>query len=237
MTKLLIRYTKSAIGYAQNQKDTVRSLGLRKLNSTVLHNDTPAIRGMAFKIRHLVTVEELPDDAVQPAKVATVRPVKTTLVATAPAGKSAAAKAPAVAKTAPAEKPVAAKAPAAAKTAPVTESAVVEKPAVAEAQAVVEAPPLAEAPAAAETSAKADDLELIEGIGPKIAGVLKAAGIVTFADLAAADTSRLEEILQQEPNLRLADPGTWPEQAALAAAGKWEEFKVLTEQLKGGRRA
>ena len=88
-----------------------------------------------------------------------------------------------------------------------------------------------------ETPAQADDLELIEGIGPKIAAVLKAAGIVTFADLAAADTSRLVEILQQEPNLRSADPGTWPEQAALAATGKWDELKVLTEQLKGGRRA
>jgi large subunit ribosomal protein L20 len=60
---------------------------------------------------------------------------------------------------------------------------------------------------------------------------------VTFADLAAADTSRLAEILQQEPNLRSADPGTWSEQAALAGAGKWDEFKALTEQLKGGRRA
>ena len=88
-----------------------------------------------------------------------------------------------------------------------------------------------------EPPAQADDLELIEGIGPKIAGVLTAAGIVTFADLAAAETSRLTEILQQEPNLRLADPSTWSEQAALAAAGKWDEFKVLTEQLKGGRRA
>jgi hypothetical protein len=34
----------------------------------------------------------------------------------------------------------------------------------------------------------------------------------------------------------LADPGTWTEQAALAAAGKWDEFKELTERLKGGRR-
>jgi len=225
MTKLLIRYTKSAIGYAQNQKDTVRSLGLHKLNSTALHNDTPAIRGMAFKVRHLVTVEELPDDAVQPAKVATVRPVKTTLVVAAAA-----------------EKPAVAKAPAVAETVPVATPAVVKAPVVAETQSVIEAPaivetPVAEASVAAEVPAQADDLELIEGIGPKIAGVLTAAGIVTFADLAAADTSRLTEILQQEPNLRLADPSTWSEQAALAAAGKWDEFKALGEQLKGGRRA
>jgi large subunit ribosomal protein L30 len=208
MTKLRITYTKSAIGYSQDQKDTVRSLGLRKLNSTALHDDTPSIRGMAFKVRHLVKVEELADDAaVEPAK-ATVRPVKTTLVATPVAKKSAVTKAPAVAEAVPVAKPK-----------------IVEEPVVAETLSV------------AETPAQADNLELIEGIGPKIAAVLAAAGIVTFADLAAADTSRLTEILQQEPNLRLADSGTWSEQAALAAAGKWDEFKVLTEQLKGGRRA
>jgi ribosomal protein L30 len=185
MTKLRITYTKSAIGYSQDQKDTVRSLGLRKLNSIALHDDTPAIRGMAFKVRHLVKVEELAEEsAVKPAKAATTRPAKTTLVATSRP-----------------DEPVVAAAP------------------------------------VAETSAQNDDLELIEGIGPKIAAVLKAAGIVTFADLAAADASRLAEILQQEPNLRLADSTTWPEQAALAAAGKWDEFKALTEQLKGGRRA
>ena len=95
MTKLRITYTKSAIGYSQDQKDTVRSLGLRKLNSTALHNDTPAIRGMAFKIRHLVTVEELTDEAAaQPSKAATVRPVKTALVAAAPQKPAAGVPAP-----------------------------------------------------------------------------------------------------------------------------------------------
>jgi ribosomal protein L30 len=204
MAKLRITYTKSAIGYSQDQKDTVRSLGLRKLNSTALHDDTPSIRGMAFKVRHLVTVEELAEEvAAKPAKVKTVRPVKTTLAPTAVAESPAVAKAPIVAETL---------------AAPQTLS-------------------LDETPVVGETPAQADDLELIEGIGPKIAAVLQAAGIVTFADLAAADTGRLAEILEQEPNLRLADPSTWPEQAALAAAGKWDEFKALSEQLKGGRRA
>jgi ribosomal protein L30 len=198
MTKLRITYTKSAIGYSQDQKDTVRSLGLHKLHSTALHDDTPSIRGMAFKVRHLVTVEELADEAaVKPARAATVRPVKATL---APA-------------------------------------AMAETPAVAEKPAAAAPKPVAATPEVAETPAKADDLELIEGIGPKIASVLEAAGIVTFADLAAADTSRLAEILEQEPNLRMADPGTWPEQAALAAAGDWDALKALTEELKGGRRA
>jgi len=210
MTKLRITYTKSAIGYSQDQKDTVRSLGLRKLNSTALHDDTPAIRGMAFKVRHLVKVEELAEEAaVKPAKAATARPVKATRISTAVA-----------------EAPIEAEAP-----------AVVAAPTVVEEPVIVATPAVAETPEHVEAPAQADDLELIEGIGPKIAAVLEAAGIVTFADLAAADTSQLIEILQQEPNLRSADPGTWPEQAALAATGKWDELKALTEQLKGGRRA
>jgi large subunit ribosomal protein L30 len=59
MAKLRITYTKSSIGYNKDQKATVRSLGLRKLNNTVIHEDTPAVRGMIFKVRHLVRFEEL----------------------------------------------------------------------------------------------------------------------------------------------------------------------------------
>ncbi|ABU60041.1 MULTISPECIES: 50S ribosomal protein L30 [Roseiflexus] len=61
MSKLKITYRKSAIGYSHDQKATIRSLGLRRLNSVVVHDDTPTIRGMIFKVRHLVSVEELPD--------------------------------------------------------------------------------------------------------------------------------------------------------------------------------
>jgi ribosomal protein L30 len=204
MAKLRITYTKSAIGYSQDQKDTVRSLGLRKLHSTALHDDTPSIRGMAFKVRHLVKLEELADEAaVKPAKAKAARPVKATLAPAAVAEKPKAAEKPVAAATLSADEPA--------------EDAATPKKAAKPAQA--------------------DDLEMIEGVGPKIASVLKAAGIVTFADLAAADTNRLAEILEQEPNLRLADPSTWPEQAALAAAGDWDGFKALTEQLKGGKRA
>jgi large subunit ribosomal protein L30 len=59
MSKLRITYKKSSIGYRQDQKDTIRSLGLRKLNQTVEHDDTPVIRGMVRKVTHLVTVEEV----------------------------------------------------------------------------------------------------------------------------------------------------------------------------------
>jgi large subunit ribosomal protein L30 len=61
MSKLRITYTKSAIGYKQDQKDTIRSLGLRRMNQSVEHPDTPMIRGMIFKVKHLVTVEEVGD--------------------------------------------------------------------------------------------------------------------------------------------------------------------------------
>jgi large subunit ribosomal protein L30 len=55
---LRVTYKKSAIGYSQRQKDTIRSLGLRKLGQTVELPDNGAIRGMVLHVRHLVTVEE-----------------------------------------------------------------------------------------------------------------------------------------------------------------------------------
>jgi large subunit ribosomal protein L30 len=57
--KLKITYTKSAIGYERSQGATVRALGLRRLNQTVEHEDTPVIRGMVHKVSHLVVVEEV----------------------------------------------------------------------------------------------------------------------------------------------------------------------------------
>ena len=86
------------------------------------------------------------------------------------------------------------------------------------------------------TQARVENLQRVEGIGPKIASVLAGAGITTFAQLAQAEVSRLRQILEGA-GIRLADPSTWPEQAALAAAGDWEGLKTLRGQLKGGRRA
>jgi predicted flap endonuclease-1-like 5' DNA nuclease len=80
-----------------------------------------------------------------------------------------------------------------------------------------------------------DDLREIEGIGPKISSWLQAAGITTFDQLAAADVEQLRRIVYGA-GLRIADPSTWPEQAALAAAGKWDELEALQDELKGGRR-
>jgi large subunit ribosomal protein L30 len=57
--KLRITLVRSTIGYEKSQLATARSLGLRRLNFTVTHNDTPVVRGMINKISHLLRVEEV----------------------------------------------------------------------------------------------------------------------------------------------------------------------------------
>ncbi|NLN29491.1 MAG: 50S ribosomal protein L30 [Firmicutes bacterium] len=57
-SKLKITWVKSAIGFPRDQKDTIRALGLRRLNASVIKEDNPSIRGMIYKVRHLVKVEE-----------------------------------------------------------------------------------------------------------------------------------------------------------------------------------
>ena len=79
-----------------------------------------------------------------------------------------------------------------------------------------------------------DDLQLIEGIGPKTAVVLREANIVTFTQLAAVTIDALRQTLRQA-SIR-ANPSTWPEQAQLAATGRWDELKRLQDNLIGGRR-
>lgn len=56
---LKVTLVKSPIGYNQRQKDTVRSLGLRRMHATVIHNDAPHIRGMIEAVKHLVVFEEI----------------------------------------------------------------------------------------------------------------------------------------------------------------------------------
>ncbi len=91
--------------------------------------------------------------------------------------------------------------------------------------------------AAAAGKKEGDDLEIIEGIGPRIAELLRASGITTFAQLAATPQSELQAILDKGgPAFNRADPETWPEQAALAAKGDTEGLKKLQAQLIGGRR-
>jgi large subunit ribosomal protein L21 len=89
----------------------------------------------------------------------------------------------------------------------------------------------------AAVSGKQDDLIIIEGIGPKINEIMRAAGITTFAQLAATPVEKLRELLAAAGGRYVShDPTTWPEQAAIAAKGDWIAFKKLTDELIGGVR-
>jgi large subunit ribosomal protein L21 len=85
-----------------------------------------------------------------------------------------------------------------------------------------------------KTAAKKDDLKKIEGIGPKIAETLTAAGVATFADLAKTKPAKISEIISGVRGNHV--PDTWPEQAKLAADGKWDELKALQDKLDGGKK-
>ena len=61
MAKLKITFVKSGIGYESDQKATLKALGFRKLNQSVVQEDSRVIRGMINKVRHLVKVEEASD--------------------------------------------------------------------------------------------------------------------------------------------------------------------------------
>ena len=92
------------------------------------------------------------------------------------------------------------------------------------------------APVAAAKAVKGDDLKKIEGIGPKIEELFHAAGITTFAQLSETATERMEAILSEAgPRFSTHNPGTWAQQAALAAAGKWDELKAWQDELDGGK--
>ena len=107
-------------------------------------------------------------------------------------------------------------------------------------KAAADAPAEAHAPAHAEPVAEvkadaADNLTLLEGIGPKVSGVLAAAGYPTFAKLAAADADAVRVILK-EAGLQMMDPAGWIEQAEFAAKGDMDTLAKLQDELKGGRR-
>ncbi|MBK8582163.1 MAG: 50S ribosomal protein L27 [Flavobacteriales bacterium] len=102
--------------------------------------------------------------------------------------------------------------------------------------AAAPAPKAAPKAAKAEKAPKADDLKKVEGVGPKIAELFNEAGINTFAELAATSVDKLKSILEAAgPHFASHDPGTWPKQAELAAAGKWDELKAWQDELDGGK--
>lgn len=81
-----------------------------------------------------------------------------------------------------------------------------------------------------------DNLRIVEGIGPKIEGILKEAGVTTLSQLAETPPERLREILDEAGSrFRSHNPKTWPVQAGLAADGKLVELKAWQDELKGGR--
>jgi large subunit ribosomal protein L30 len=59
VANLKVTQVKSKIGAKQNQRDTLRTLGLRKIRQSVVREDSPQVRGMIHTVRHLVTVEEV----------------------------------------------------------------------------------------------------------------------------------------------------------------------------------
>jgi len=169
-----VTLVKSVIGRIQAHRATVTGLGLRRLNHTVLVEDTPAIRGMINAVSYLLRVSEAnPVVAKKSSKAAS----------------------------------------------PKKESSE------------------ASIPKKYLNKAGADDLTVVEGIGPKISEILAVAGISTFKQLAGAKVSKIEEILKAAGSrYALANPGTWPEQAALLADGKFEDFEKLAKELDGGVR-
>ncbi len=83
---------------------------------------------------------------------------------------------------------------------------------------------------------KKDNLKVIEWVGPKIEELLYAGGIMSFADVVHADIEGLQEVLDAAgPKYQMHNPKTWPDQADLAAKGRWKELKEYQDILSGGR--
>lgn len=83
-----------------------------------------------------------------------------------------------------------------------------------------------------------DDLEAIEGIGPKTDVLLRSKGIDSWERLSSTSVEQLQGILDDAGDqFRLSDPMTWPDQAKLAAQGRWKELEQLQDLLIGGKKA
>lgn len=94
--------------------------------------------------------------------------------------------------------------------------------------------PQRKAPPAA--SDKPEPLKKLEGIGPKTQTALHEAGITTFAQVAEMTPDAIRVILDDAGLPKVINPATWPEQAALAAAGDWDALTALQTELSGGKR-
>jgi predicted flap endonuclease-1-like 5' DNA nuclease len=127
-------------------------------------------------------------------------------------------------------------APVKAAEAPVAKAVDVPKPAApkpaAPAAAVID---MAAAKKAGFVIKNANDLTVVEGIGPKINELFNNAGIKTFAQLAKQTVPQMRKILDDGGSrFRIANPSTWAQQSALAAENKWDELKKLQDKLSAG---
>ena len=182
-----------------------------------------------------------PSTPVAPAKLADVPApaarVNTPVASPAPAATPAAAPAmaaPVAKPVAPAPRPAAAAPKATPK--PASPKAAAPKPAAPKAApkmvAVID---LAAAKKAGFALKNANDLTVVEGIGPKINELFNNAGVKTFVQLAAQSVAQMRKVLDDGGSrFRIANPSTWAQQAALAADNKWEELKKLQDNLSGG---
>jgi small subunit ribosomal protein S2 len=212
--------------------------------STLAQSTLPANAGIIIVLVMIIAVlgfgallwSAIADSRSKDTPSSSVRVLRAPTAASQPKTETIAAKAPVVdapaAVTAPqAVAPI--KPPAPVVSEPVVSEPEVSKPAVV---AVPEPEPLPEEPALVQPSPwEPDDLQRLEGIGPKIAGVLANDGVTTYAQVAAMTPDQIRTILIGK--VRLFNPDTWPEQAQLAAAGRWDELIEFQRTLKAGRRA
>ena len=114
------------------------------------------------------------------------------------------------------------------------EPAPVAPPAPVEKEEPAAPAPMAAAPAPA--TGEKDKLRKIEGIGPKIEGLLHEAGILTFAQLASTEVDKIKEILAAAGSrYQMHNPASWPLQSGMAAEGKWDELKKWQDEHDHGR--
>jgi predicted flap endonuclease-1-like 5' DNA nuclease len=116
---------------------------------------------------------------------------------------------------------------------PATKLAEAPTPTTSEAKSIII--DLAAAKAAGFTIKNANDLTVVEGIGPKINELFKDNGIKSFTDLANQSIPQMRAILDKGGSrFRIANPETWAQQATLAASNKWTELRKLQNELSGG---
>ncbi|MFT4537009.1 MAG: small subunit ribosomal protein S1 [Saprospiraceae bacterium] len=164
--------------------------------------------------------------------------LKDQLAADAPKPPAPKAKAAPVKEAAPAKKEAKVEAPAKEEA---TAKEEVKTDAPEKEEAKVDAPAKEKAKAApkakkAKADSEEDDFKKIEGIGPKISELLKAADILTFEALSTTDSEKIKEILAEAGNrYKSHDPTTWPAQAKMAAKGDWDGLKKWQDELDGGK--